>query len=84
VEEIRRFYEKDGGLFREIHSYYPSHAQLPNGHWYPTLRRRCIADYRNGQQVQSHNEEHYLQIIPDMQLDPLWFTNPAERFKDKR
>jgi hypothetical protein len=83
VEKALRDYLPNGTLVRDIRTHYVSYDQLPNGRWYPTWWYEIATEYSDGKPVSSRKEEYYLQMAPDMQLDPVWFTNPAERFKDE-
>ncbi len=81
VDRIKRVYDLNGALLRETHRHYISYAQLPNDSWYPTHWELTVSQYTNGRIKDTRNEVYHLQIFPDVELDPLWFANPADRFK---
>jgi len=84
IERIKQYYLSDRILSKEVHVRYLAYAQLKGGQWHPTHWLSTTTDYSEGKPVRVRNEHYYLEIIPDMQLDPIWLTNPVERFKDKR
>ncbi len=73
VETIFRTYAKDDRTIEhEIRTQYLDYAQLPNGQRYPA----------RWQVIRSHSvTEYHLQIIPDMELDEIWFTSPAQKLE---
>lgn len=84
MNRIYRHYNASRTISFEVKTSYTSYAQLIHGRWHPTHWRKIVTQYSNGQPSDTREEQYYLQIVTEIKLDPVWFTNPAERFKTIR